>query len=54
MIVYFVYMYENRTMKTVEIVLRRGGIWETDGGVNIIKIYCKHIRKCHSESPLYN
>jgi hypothetical protein len=23
-------------------------------GVNLIKIYCKHICKCHSASPLYN
>jgi hypothetical protein len=22
-------------------------------GVNLIKIYCKHICKCHNESPLY-
>jgi hypothetical protein len=32
---YFVYMYKNRTMKPVEIVLRHGGgkIRENDGGV---------------------
>jgi hypothetical protein len=31
---YFVYMYENRTVKAVEIALRRGGegMWENDGG----------------------
>jgi hypothetical protein len=23
-------------------------------GVNLIKIYCKHIHKCHNISPLYN
>jgi hypothetical protein len=22
--------------------------------VNLIKIHCKHISKCHSEAPLYN
>jgi hypothetical protein len=38
---YFVYMYENRTMKLTE-------IWEmkeNDGGVSLIKIHCKHIHK---------
>jgi hypothetical protein len=41
--------YENRTMKPVEIVLRRGKreIRENDVGVNLIKVYCKHICKCH-------
>jgi hypothetical protein len=46
-------MYESRTMKPVEIVLRRGEeMRENDGGVNTI--YCKHICKCHNESLLYN
>jgi hypothetical protein len=41
-------------MKPVEIVLRRGqGNRENDGKVNIIKINCKHISKCHNETPLY-
>jgi hypothetical protein len=40
-------IYERRTMKSVEIILRRievgrGRMME---GVNLIKIYCKHIRK---------
>jgi hypothetical protein len=48
---YFVYLYENRKMKPVEIVLRRGEIRENDGGsefnihckpnVNVIKCYLK-------------
>jgi hypothetical protein len=44
---YFVYIYKNRRMKPVEIVLRRGedrrGIMMK--GVNTTKIYCKHICK---------
>jgi hypothetical protein len=40
----FVSIYENRSMKPVEIVLRREGKKE---GVNLTKIYCKHICKCH-------
>jgi hypothetical protein len=27
---------------------------ENDGGVNLIKIYYKHIWKCHNESLSYN
>jgi hypothetical protein len=40
-------------MKTVEIVLRRerGVKRKNDGGVNLTKIYCKHICKYHSVSP---
>jgi hypothetical protein len=52
---YFVYVYENRTMKPVEIVLRgRRGMREYDGGVNIIKIHCKLICNYHNKIPLYN
>jgi hypothetical protein len=49
-------MYETRTMKLVEIVLRgrAGKMRENDGGVNLIKIYCKNIYKCHNVSPPYN
>jgi hypothetical protein len=48
-------MYENRTVKPVEIVLRSGGgMRDNDGGVNPIKIYFKHIYKCHNVSPLDN
>jgi hypothetical protein len=43
---YFVLLYENRTMKLVEIVLRLGG------GVEIIKIHFKYVCKCHNV-PLY-
>jgi hypothetical protein len=47
----FLYLHENRTMKPVEIVLKRGaGGWgKILEGVNLIKIYCKHICKCHNE-----
>jgi hypothetical protein len=49
-------MYETRTMKLVEIILRgrAGKMRENDGGVNLIKIYCKNIYKCHNVSPPYN
>jgi hypothetical protein len=42
-------LYENRTMKLVEIFLRRGRMRETD----LIKICCKHIHKCHNVCPLH-
>jgi hypothetical protein len=42
---YFVIIYENRRMKFVEIVLRRGE-WENVGGVKS-KIYCKDTYKNH-------
>jgi hypothetical protein len=52
---YFVYVYENRTLKPVEILLRkgrrRGGRGE---GVAVMKTYCKHIWKYHNVSFLYN
>jgi hypothetical protein len=43
-------MYESKTIKFAEIVL-----WKVKGcqRVNLIKIYCKHIHKCHNVSPLY-
>jgi hypothetical protein len=40
--VYFVYVYDNRTMKPVQFVLRRGkeGLGRMTGrGVNLIKIH---------------
>jgi hypothetical protein len=48
---YFVCTCENRTMKAAEIVLRRVGVKENDGGVNPIKLHRKCICKCHSEFP---
>jgi hypothetical protein len=50
---FFVFVYENRTMKPIEIVLRKGrsgdeGEW---WGVNLIKIDCKYICKCCNVSP---
>jgi hypothetical protein len=48
-------VFENRTIKPVEIVLRWG---DGRGGSmmegNLIKVHCKHIWKCHNETPLYN
>jgi hypothetical protein len=53
---YFVFMYENRTMKPVKIVLRREGrgMRKNHKGVSLIKTYSKHICKCHNVSSLYN
>jgi deoxyadenosine/deoxycytidine kinase len=45
---YFVFIYENRRMKTVEIVLRRGRTME---GINPNKIYFKHICKYYNVFP---
>jgi hypothetical protein len=48
---YFAFMYENTIMKSVEIVQRRGkGMREMMEEVNPIKIYCKHMYKCHNVS----
>jgi hypothetical protein len=50
---YLIYLYENRTVKPVEIVLRsrRGWARENDGGGGCDKVHCKDIWKCHSETP---
>jgi hypothetical protein len=45
-------LYSCMKMKPIEIILRKGkGMRENNGGVNLIKIYCKHICKCHNVSP---
>jgi hypothetical protein len=46
-------IYENRRMKSLEIVLRRekGRRRRTMEGVNSTKIYCKHICKYQNVSP---
>jgi hypothetical protein len=49
---YFVYIYEDRTMEPIEIVLRKGGEeWE---GLDLIRLHYMHIWKYHSEMPLCN
>jgi hypothetical protein len=50
---YFVFMYENRTMNSVEIILRKGGggMRENDREVNLIKTCCNHIYKYHNVFP---
>jgi hypothetical protein len=50
--VYFVFIYENKIMTPVEIVLRRGGGKEgrTMKRINLTKIYFKHICKYHNVS----
>jgi hypothetical protein len=50
--VYYIHV-ENKTMKPSEIILSRGCMKEKEGRVNLIKIYCKHLSKCH-KYPLYN
>jgi hypothetical protein len=53
-LVYFTYTYEDRPLKTVEVILSRGmGKKENDGGMNPIKVQCKHIWKCHNEIPYH-
>jgi hypothetical protein len=50
--VYFIYLFANRTMNPVEIVLRRG--YKERGrmmeGLSLTQIHCKHIWKCHNET----
>jgi hypothetical protein len=47
----FLFVCENKTMTFLEMVLRRGlGRRGRTEEVNLIKIYCKHIYKCHSAS----
>jgi hypothetical protein len=47
-------MYENGKMRPAETIPGMGGerMKENDGGVNLIKINCKHFRKYHSVSPV--
>jgi hypothetical protein len=47
-----VYVYKNRSMKPVEIVLRRGRKKRENDGGGKSKIYCKHICKYHNVSPV--
>jgi hypothetical protein len=58
MLIYFAYMYENRTIKPDEIVLRSRGERMRENGrrVTLIKIHCKYTCKCGNElpAPLYN
>jgi hypothetical protein len=52
---YFVFMCDNRTMKSYGIVLRRKGRWgKMTEGVNLDKIYGKFICKFHNVSPLHS
>jgi hypothetical protein len=49
-----VYLYENRTVKSIEIILRSGeeGWGKIMEGVNLINIYYKHMCKCHNETSV--
>jgi hypothetical protein len=49
----FLSTYENRRMKSVEIVLRRkaGGRGRMMEGINPTRIYSKHMCKYHNVSP---
>jgi hypothetical protein len=49
--IYFVFIYENRRVKPVEIVLKNRGGGRMMEEVNLIKIYSKHICKCHNLFP---
>jgi hypothetical protein len=45
-------IHENRKIKSVEIILRRGGVeWETIEEVNLANTYCKYICKFHNVYP---
>jgi hypothetical protein len=52
---YFVFRYENRRMKPVEIVLRMGarGRRRMMEEVNLTMIYCKHICKYTMYPPVH-
>jgi hypothetical protein len=47
----FLYSYKNKTMRPVAIVLRRREGMRMMEGVNVTKLHCKHIWKCHNETP---
>jgi hypothetical protein len=51
---YFVVMYENRTMKPVESVLRseEGQKRRRMERVDLIKTYCNPLCSCHKVSPV--
>jgi hypothetical protein len=50
---YFIYLHENKTMKLVENFSEGGkGLGRMMDGLNLTKVYCKHICKCHNGSPL--
>jgi hypothetical protein len=52
-VVYFICFYENSTVKLVEIVLSAGEDYEggtVTVGVNLTKVHCKHVWKCHNET----
>jgi hypothetical protein len=48
-------MYENRTMKPVEIVLQseEKGLGGGIEGVNLIEVHCMHVWKYQNETTLY-
>jgi hypothetical protein len=52
---YFIFIYENKGMKPVEIVLRRGRGDEVEQWRKLLR-YCKHIGKYYNASriPPYN
>jgi hypothetical protein len=48
-------LYENRTMKTTEIVLSMGGgLRKNDCWDKLNQVNCKQIWKCHNETPCSN
>jgi hypothetical protein len=50
--IHFVFMYENISIKFVEFLRSGKGEWGIIvEGINLIKIYGKHICKCHNVSP---
>jgi hypothetical protein len=51
---YYVLMYENGKMRSVETILRlgEGGERRIMEGMNSTKLYCKHFCKCHIVPPI--
>jgi hypothetical protein len=52
--IYIGFMYENRIVKLVEIILRSGERIRENDGRGESKLYYKHICKCHMYPPMYN
>jgi hypothetical protein len=53
-LMYFVYLYEKCNNEIHSSCFKKAGgkLREKDGGVSLIKVYCKYIWKCHNETPV--
>jgi hypothetical protein len=50
---YFIYLFENKTMKAIEIILRieEKETRKDEGGVNLIKVHCKSSENVTMKCP---